>query len=534
MANSNSSVRVDALVVGAGFAGLYLLHRLRGQGLTVQVVEAGSDIGGTWFWNRYPGARCDIASMEYSYQFSEELQQEWEWSEKYATQPEILRYINHVAERFDLRRDIQLNSRVLSARYSETSQRWDVETDTNDRFDAQFVVMATGCLSTANLPDIAGRDDFAGATYHTGRWPHEGVDFTGQRVAVIGTGSSGIQSIPLIAEQAKSLTVFQRSPNYSVPAHNRPLEADEVAAVKARYRTYRDENRETAFHADFGYGEANALEVSEAERKQEFEARWERGGLPFLAAFADLMFDREANNLAAEFLRNKIRSLVDDPATAEKLVPQSVVGCKRLCVDTNYFATYNRDNVELVDLQSEALERITATGIDTSDRQLSFDSIVFATGFDAMTGALLRIDIQGCGGQTIQQAWEDGAKSYLGLAINGFPNLFMVTGPGSPSVLTNMLPSIEHHVDWISDCIATLRARGLNRIEATEDAQEDWVAHVNEVGDASVYPHCNSWYLGANVPGKPRVFLPYLGFPPYAEKCQEVVNNGYEGFALSA
>ena len=526
--------RVDALVVGAGFAGLYQLHRLRGQGLAVKVVEAGSDIGGTWFWNRYPGARCDIASMEYSYQFSEALQQEWEWSEKYATQPEILRYINHVADRFDLRRDIKLNTRVVAARYAEDAERWLVETDQGDRYDAQFVVMATGCLSTANLPDIAGRDDFAGPIYHTGRWPHEGVDFSGQRVAVIGTGSSGIQSIPLIAEQAKTLTVFQRSPNYSVPAHNRPLEAEEVAAVKARYQTYRDENRDTAFHADFGYNEANALETSDADRQREFEARWQRGGLPFLAAYADLMFDREANDLAAEFIRNKIRSLVDDPATAEKLTPKSVVGCKRLCVDTNYYATYNRDNVELVDLTAEALERITPQGIKTSEQERAFDSIVFATGFDAMTGALLRIDIAGRGGQTLQQAWADGAKSYLGLAISGFPNLFMVTGPGSPSVLTNMLPSIEHHVDWISDCIASLRDCGLKQIEATADAQDDWVAHVNEVGDASVYPHCNSWYLGANVPGKPRVFLPYLGFPPYAEKCQAVVDNGYEGFKRSA
>ena len=525
---------VDAVIVGAGFSGLYMLHRLREQGLKAQVLEAGDGIGGTWYWNRYPGARCDIESMEYSYQFSPELQQEWEWSERYATQSEILRYINHVADRFGLRDGIRLNTQVTAAHFDAERKRWQVTTRDGDTYDAQHLVMATGCLSSRNLPQFDGLDDYEGDWYHTGSWPHEGVDFTGKRVAVIGTGSSGIQSIPLIAEQAEHLTVFQRTPNFSIPAHNGPLDADRVAAIKADYPAFRAANKETAFHADFGYNEANALEVSEEERQREYEARWERGGLPFLAAFADLMFDVEANATAARFIEGKIREQVDDPALADKLVPQNVVGCKRLCVDTDYYATYNRDNVSLVDVNEEPIERLTRSGVQTSKAEYPFDAIVFATGFDAMTGALLNVDIRGRDGQTLQQAWAEGPKTYLGLGTAGFPNLFIVTGPGSPSVLTNMLPSIEHHVEWISDCIEYLRTRGLQAIEAQPQAQEAWVEHVNEVGESSVYPRCNSWYLGANVPGKPRVFMPYLGFPPYAEKCAAVAANDYEGFALES
>ena len=526
------TAQLDAVVIGGGFSGIYMLHKLREAGLETRVFEAGSGVGGTWFWNRYPGARCDIQSMEYSYQFSAELAQEWEWSERYATQPEILRYIDHVVERFDLMKDIQLNTRISRTDYVEATQRWTVTTDSGETLDAKYVIMATGCLSSTNYPDIPGLAEFNGELYHTGNWPHEGVNFAGKKVGVVGTGSSGIQSIPIIAEQCEELTVFQRTANFSVPAHNQPLEPSYVADIKSRYAEYRDANRETAFHADFDYNELNALDVSDADRQEEYERRWARGGLPFMAAYADLMFDTDANATAADFIRGKIDELVEDPDLAEKLKPKNVVGCKRLCVDTNYYATFNRDNVKLVDINENPIEQITTNGV-VAGEEYDVDVLVFATGFDALTGALTRIDIHGRGGELLRDNWEDGPQSFLGLGVHGFPNLFIITGPQSPSVLTNMLPSIEHHVDWVGDCITYLEQKGLSAIEANVDAQTDWVAHVNEVGDASVYPHCNSWYLGSNVPGKPRVFLPYLGFPPYAEKCAEVARNDYEGFALS-
>ena len=522
--------QLDAVVVGAGFGGLYMLHRLRRQGLKVLVIEAGDGVGGTWYWNRYPGARCDIQSLEYSYQFSGELQQQWTWSERYATQPEILRYVNHVADRFDLRKDILFNTRVTAAQLQEGTSRWRVTTDSGEQLDTRFVVMATGCLSSANLPQIPGLASFQGDWYHTGRWPHEPVDFTGKRVAVIGTGSSAIQSIPLIAGQAAQLVVFQRTPNYSIPAHNQLLDPALVSEVKARYPEYRAANRQTAFHADFDYSDRNALDVSPEERRAEYERRWQRGGLPFMAAFADLMFNPEANQTAAEFIRGKIAEIVKDPQTARLLTPTGLVGCKRLCVDTNYYATFNKPHVSLVDVNVDPIDTITADGLRTRDRGFEFDAIVFATGFDAMTGAMTKVDIRGRDGQSIQNAWAEGPKTYLGLAVHGFPNLFMITGPGSPSVLTNMLPSIEHHVDWIADCIEWVRDQSVSAIEADAEAQASWVEHVNAVGDTSVYPRCNSWYLGANVPGKPRVFMPYLGFPPYAQKCKEVVDAGYAGF----
>ncbi len=526
--------RYDAVVVGAGFAGLFMLHRLRGLGLSVRVFEAGDGVGGTWFWNRYPGARCDVESMEYSYQFDEQLQQDWDWSERYATQSEILRYINHVADRFDLRRDVQLETRVESAHFDESSRRWTVTTDDGVRVTARFVVMATGCLSSTNTPDFPGLDSFEGDWFHTGRWPKEGVDFSGQRVGVIGTGSSAIQSIPLIAEQAAQLTVFQRTPNYSIPAHNAPLDPNDVAEIKADYPSFRARNAEMPF----GFGsrlernEQSALDASPEERETRYEERWAIGGLQFLTAFGDLIFDRRSNETAAEFVRGKIAEIVDEPETARLLSPDTVVGCKRLCVDTGYFATFNRDNVELVDVSQTPIERITPRGLRVGGRAHEFDSLVFATGFDAMTGALLGVDIRGRGGRPLREAWAEGPRTYLGLATVGFPNLFTVTGPGSPSVLSNMLPSIEQHVNWIADCIGHLESEGVATIEASADAQDAWVGHVNDVAGLTLYPHCNSWYLGANVPGKPRVFMPYLGFPTYVAKCEEVAAKGYEGFEL--
>ena len=522
---------LDAVVVGAGFAGLYMLHRLRGLGLAVRAFEAGSGIGGTWFWNRYPGARCDIESLEYSYQFSDELQQEWEWSERYATQPEILRYLEHVADRFDLCRDIELGTRVRGARFDEASARWSVDTE-RGAVSARFLILATGCLSAANTPRFPGLERFDGTTYHTGRWPHEGVDFTGKRVGVIGTGSSAIQSIPLIAEQAAHLFVFQRTPSYSIPAHNAPLDPERVRQVKADYAGFRGRNAQLPFGANFPPGEHAALQVDPAERAREYEARWQQGGLGFVTAFADLLVDRAANETAASFVRDKIRSLVRDPAVAEALSPRQVIGCKRLCVDTGYYAAFNRPNVTLVDVAAAPIEEILADGLRTARARYALDCIVFATGFDAMTGAALAIDIRGRGGRALREKWAEGPRTYLGLGTAGFPNLFFITGPGSPSVLSNMVPSIEQHVDWIADCIAWMRARRFDAIVATESAEDAWVAHVNEVAGLTLFPSCNSWYLGANVPGKPRVFMPYLGFPPYVQRCNEVAAKGYDGFAL--
>ena len=531
---SDAQTEFDAIVIGAGFGGMYMLHRLLQQGLSVRLLEQGSDLGGTWFWNRYPGARCDIQSVEYSYQFSEELQQEWVWSEKYATQPEILRYANHVAERFNLRPHMRFNARVEGARYDEQTGRWRVPVvgASAEELTARYVVSATGCLSSANTPDIPGVNDFSGAIYHTGQWPHEGVDFTGKRVAVIGTGSSAIQSIPHIAEQASHLTVFQRTANYSVPAHNRPLTEDEVAEVKGRYGEFRAANNELPFAAAFENSETNALDVALEDVEKELERRWQMGGLPFLGAFADLLFDERANKLAADFVRGKIAERVDDPEVAKLLMPDSIVGCKRLCVDTNYFETYNRDNVTLVDISEQGIQGISPTAIHCQGVEHSVDCIVFATGFDAMTGSLLKINYVGRDGISLAEKWAAGPRTFLGLCTKGFPNLFTVSGPGSPSVLTNMIPSIEQHVEWISDCIEFLEAGQYAGIEASQSAEDDWVTHVNEVADSSLYPGCSSWYLGANVPGKPRVFMPYLGFPPYVEKCNEVAADNYAGFEL--
>ena len=526
---------IGAVIVGAGFAGLYMLYRLRKQGISARVFEAGSGIGGTWFWNRYPGARCDVESMEYSYQFSEELQQEWEWSEQYSSQPEILRYINHVADRFDLRRDIQLNTRVTTAHFDETSARWSIVTDKGERLSAQFCVMATGCLSSRNTPSFTGLETFGGDWYHTGHWPDEDIDFTGMRVGVIGTGSSGIQAIPVIARQAEQLFVFQRTANYSVPGRDGPIDPEVQRRIKENYGDFRRSNGEQPFGAAMVISEDLAMDLPEQERQQRFEAQWSRGGgLPFLGSFADLILDREANETAAEFIRVKIRAAVQDPAVADLLSPRNTFGCKRLCVDTGYYETFNRANVTLVDVNEAPIERINTDGLRSNGTDYQLDCIVFATGFDAMTGALLNIDIRGADGMKLTDKWAAGPRAYLGLGIAGFPNLFTITGPGSPSVLTNMLPSIEQHVNWIAECVGYLREHGFARIEPQVEAEQAWLEHVNEVASATLFTSCNSWYLGANVPGKPRVFMPYIGFPPYVDKCNQVVANGYQGFALTA
>ena len=528
-----SAAPLDAVIVGAGFAGLYMLHRLRGMGLAARVLEAGGGVGGTWYWNRYPGARCDVESMEYSYQFSDDLQQDWKWSERYAAQPELLAYANHVADLFDLKRDIQFDTRVTAAAFDEKRGRWRIETGAGAPIDAQHLVMATGCLSSTNWPKFAGLETFQGPTYHTGRWPHAGVDFSGQRVGIIGTGSSAVQSIPIIARQAKHLTVFQRTPSYAVPARNGPIDVAAEAGIKADYKAFRARARRNRNGIHQPPNEAKAAEVSAAEQEREFRARWERGGLGYTGAFADILLDKVSNDAAAEFIRARIRETVRDPAVAELLSPKTVVGCKRMCIDTGYFETYNRTNVTLVDVAQAPIEAITASGLTTGAKAYDFDAIVFATGFDAMTGALTKINIRGRGGLPLAEKWAAGPRTYLGVATAGFPNLFTITGPGSPSVLTNMLPTIEQHVEWIADAIGYLRERGLERIDATLEAEDAWVAKVNEIAGGPLFPTCNSWYLGANVPGKPRVFMPYIGFPSYVDTCNEVAAGGYTGFALA-
>jgi cyclohexanone monooxygenase len=526
---------VDAVIVGAGFAGLYMLQRLRGLGFSTRVYEAGGDVGGTWYWNRYPGARCDVESLEYSYSFSDELQSDWHWTERYASQPEILRYLNHVVERFDLRRSIRLKTRVTAASFDEASNRWLIHTDCGERVSAKFCIMATGCLSAAKIPEIKGIETFKGKHYHTGHWPHEGVDFTGQTVGVIGTGSSAIQSIPEIARQAKQLYVFQRTPNFSVPAHNAPLSPDVIQDWNANLASYRHMERTSAFGFMHEPSTKGALEVSPEERRREYEARWRLGGFHLIGAFTDILVNKEANDTAAAFVRSKIHGIVRDPAVAEALMPTSYpIGTKRLCVDTDYFATFNRDDVTLVDLRATPIKAITASGVSTSGAEFSLDSIVFATGFDAMTGALCSIDIRGRAGVALKNKWSEGPRTYLGLMIAGFPNLFTITGPGSPSVLSNMVVSIEQHVDWIAAGLAYLRAHRLAVMEASLDAENAWVTHVNEVGHQTLFPLANSWYMGANIPGKPRVFMPYIGgVGPYRQKCDEVAAKGYEGFILS-
>jgi cyclohexanone monooxygenase len=528
--------RLDVVVVGAGFAGLYALHRLRGLGLSVQVLEAGSGVGGTWFWNRYPGARCDVESIEYSYSFSAELEQEWEWSERYPSQPEILRYIDHVADRFDLRRDIQLDTRVTDAVYDEVGGRWTVTTDRGDEVSAQFCILATGCLSAAKRPEAPGLESFEGDWYHTGQWPHEGVDLRGRRVGVIGTGSSGIQSIPIIAEQAAHLVVFQRTPNFSLPARNKPLDPEAQAAMKASYPALRERARRSYAGIAVPAPSESALAVDPDERRRRYEAAWAAGGLMSMTTtFADLIIDKAANDTAADFIRSKIREVVADPDLAEALTPTDhPFGTKRPCLDSGYFETFNRHNVTLVDLRRTPIVEIVPPGVRTTEAVHELDTLVFATGFDAMTGAVLRIDIRGRAGSPLKEKWAAGPRTYLGLATAGFPNLFMVTGPGSPSVLSNMVVSIEQHVDWIAGCLSFLRAHGIGAIEATLEAEDAWVEHVNELANGTLFPTANSWYVGANVPGKPRVFMPYVGgLPVYRATCDEVAADGYRGFRLT-
>ena len=551
----------DVLVVGAGFAGMYAIYRFRQQGLNVKVFEAGSDVGGTWYWNRYPGARCDVPSLEYSFGFSEELEQEWDWPEVFSAQTDILRYANHIADKFDLRRSIQFNTRVTAARWDEEDLLWRLTTDDGNQHAAPFCVMATGCLSVPNKPDLPGADTFAGLELHTGTWPEEPVDLAGKRVGIIGTGSSGVQAIPELAKQAEHLYVFQRTPVYTVPANRKAMRDAVQQEFKDNYRAIRDMQQQNAGgvsnfrpvksvkraqpdavptvdapidgQPNFRGSGGNIMDLTPEERVTRVRER----GLGELLNFRDVYTDSEANEIANELFRRVVRYMVKDPDTAESLCPQDYgLGCKRQVLDRDYYDTFNRDNVTLVDLQQTPIEVVNAQGIRTSDAQYDLDVLVYATGFDAMTGALTRANITGANELKLTDKWADGPATYLGLQVVGFPNLFTITGPGSPSVLCNMLVAIEQHVNWIGDCIDYLRRNHLRTIEATAEAEQEWVAHVNEVAQGTMYtaPSCNSWYLGANIPGKPRIFMPYVGgYPRYRERCEQVAANDYEGFRFT-
>ncbi len=523
---------VDAVVVGAGFAGLYALHRLRSDGLSVRVFEAADGVGGVWYWNRYPGARCDVESVDYSYSFDEDLQQEWDWSEKYATQPEILRYLNHVADRFDLRRDIAFGTRVTDMVLDEDTLRWEVRTDRGDVVSARFCVLAVGPLSNANIPAIEGLDSFGGEVYHTAHWPHDGVDFTGKRVGVIGTGSSGIQAIPCIAEQAARLHVFQRTANYSVPAGNVPLDDAARAEQKANYAERRRLSMASGGGSPHQPHPKLAVDASDEELREAYEKRWQLGGVLFSKTFADQMITREANDTARVFWEQKVRAVIDDPATADLLIPNDhPIGTKRICTDDNYYQTFNHDHVQLVNLRATPIQRIDAAGVHTADAHYALDALVLATGFDAMTGSVSKLNVVGRGGQSLNDAWAHGPVTYLGLGVVGFPNLFNMTGPGSPSVLANMVLHSELHVDWVADAIAYLDARGAVALEARPEAAAEWVAECTRRAAGTLMLQANSWYLGANIPGKPRVFMPFVGgFGVYGQIIAEVADAGYKGF----
>jgi cation diffusion facilitator CzcD-associated flavoprotein CzcO len=535
-----TTLNFDAVVVGAGFSGMYMLKALRDKlGLKVRVYEAGETVGGTWYWNRYPGARCDSESYIYCFTWDKQLLQEWEWSERYPEQPEILRYLEYVAARHDLKRDMQFNTRVTGAEFDETSNLWTIHADSGETVTARYLIAAVGTLSDTNLPRFKDLEKFQGKWCHTSRFPKGGIDFTGKRVAVVGTGASAIQAIPEIAQQAKQLTVFQRTPNYCVPARNGKVDPERVRARKADYDGIVQRIRESGFGMEHYFITKSALEATAEERERVFDQLWDQGGFAFpLANYQDLLFNEAANDLVSDYLRRKIRQAVKDPVVAEKLVPKGhPYATKRPPLDTNYYETFNKDNVLLVDANTDgAIEEITERGIRAGGKEYEFDIIVFATGFDAFTGSLKALNLAGRGGRKLEDAWADGPHTYLGVAVAGFPNLFIITGPQSPSVLSNMPVSIEQHVEWIADCIDTMRRSGKTAIEATPRAQEQWVAHVNEIVGGTLLPRANSWWMSANVAGKPRAFLPYLdpeGVGGYRNRCDEIAAKGYEGFALT-
>jgi cation diffusion facilitator CzcD-associated flavoprotein CzcO len=527
--------RFDAIIVGAGFTGLYMLHVLRQKGFTARLVDAASDVGGTWYWNRYPGARCDIESMQYSYQFSEELQQEWVWKERYASQPEILSYIEHVTDRFDLRRDIQFDTRIEAATFDEAANEWAVETDRGVTLRARYFIMGVGCLSAPIKPTFDGEDTFTGETYQTSLWPKEPVDFTGKRVGIIGVGSSAIQSAPLIAEDAAHVYLYQRTPNFVVPSQNRPLSAAEVADIKSDYKGFRAKAYAGLTAFLFKRHDDSVFDLAPDERRARFDEFWNIGGLPFLGAFNDILLNDDANQACIDYWRSRIDEIIDDPKVAALLTPDEEFGCKRLCAGTGYYETFNRDNVTLVDVRDKGVERLTPGGLRAEGVDYDLDTIIYATGFDAMTGSVTRIKITGKDGQTIQEKWDEGPKTYLGLMISGFPNMFNMVSAGSPSVLATMVTSAEQHGDWVGECLEYMRDNGKAVIDATPEAEAEWSAEVKRAGDASLRTNCDSWYVGSNVEGKPRAFAPYIGgWPPYVARCNAETRSNYANCVLTA
>jgi cation diffusion facilitator CzcD-associated flavoprotein CzcO len=526
---------LDVLVVGAGFSGLYALHRLREMGRRVHAVDAGTDVGGVWYWNRYPGARCDIESVDYCYSFSSDVVDEWDWTERYPAQPEILAYINFVADKFDLRSSITFETSVVGLRWDDETSTWTAATNRGDTIVAEHVVMATGQLSVAQLPDIPGFEDFEGEVLHTGSWPREGVELAGKHVGVIGTGSSGVQVIPQLAKQAEHLYTFQRTAHFAIPAKNMPLDPEYVADHKSRFEEYREAARHHPGGTHRRIGQEAALDVDPEALIETFEGLWHRGGPDILASYKDIRSDERAADKAGEFVRQKIRQIVTDPEVAENLMPRGYpFGSKRLVLEIDYYTTYNRDNVTLVNVHKDPIERITPTSVKTRAGEYDLDVLVLATGFDALTGALFNIDIVGVGGQSLPDAWSEGPQTYLGISAHGFPNLYFVAGAGSPSVLSNMLVSIEQHVEWITDYIEHMHKNGLHRAEANLEQQNAWVIHVHEVAEPTLFMKGNSWYVGANVPGKPRLFSLYLGgVGAYRKICSDVAEKDYEGFTTT-
>ena len=527
----------DVIVVGAGFAGLYALHRLRSAGFSVLVVEAASGVGGTWFWNRYPGARCDVESIDYSYSFDEQLQQDWVWTERFAAHAEILSYLDHVADRFDLRRGIRLETQVVSAHFQPGTDDWLLRTAAGSELRATFCIMATGALSSVKPPDFDGLADFTGQWHHSARWPAAGVDMAGMRVAVIGTGSTGVQIIPVVAREAAHVTVLQRTPNYSVPARNRPLGEGELDAVKANYADRRARGRVSASGVPLDFVPGSGKGVRDAERRARYDVGWAAGGvLGLLRAYTDYIVDPEVNESLAQYVRDKIAATVTDPATAERLTPHGYpIGAKRLCVDSSYFETYNRDNVTLIDINEDPIVRVTVNGIETANGHVDADVIVFAIGFDAITGAVRQIDVRGRDGEPLNDHWHDGPKAYLGLAVAGFPNLFLVSGPGSPAVLGNAVAFIEQHVEFIDAVLQRLRDQGMRTIEADPAAEEHWAKHVHDLAAQTLFPTVKSWFVGSNIDGKPPRFMPYAaGLHSYRTECDEVLDQDLRGFFLRA
>ena len=525
----------DAVIVGAGFTGLYMLHVLRQKGFTARLVDAASGVGGTWYWNRYPGARCDIESMQYSFQFSEELQQEWEWTERYASQPEILAYIEHVADRFDLTRDIQFDTRVEAATWDENTGEWTVETDRGQALHARYFIMGVGCLSAPIKPTFEGEADFTGETYQTSIWPKEPVDFKDKRVGIIGVGSSAIQAGPLIAEEAEHVYIYQRTPNYVVPSQNRPLTPEEVRDIKSDYKGFRAKAYAGLTAFLFERHDQSVFDLTPDERRARFDNYWNIGGLPFLGAFNDILFNDDANQACIDYWRSRIEEIIDDPKLVDLLTPDEEFGCKRLCSGTGFYEMFNRDNVRLVDVRGTGIERFTPAGLRAEGVDYDLDTIIFATGFDAMTGSVTRIRITGKGGQTIQQKWAEGPKTYLGLMISGFPNMFNMVSAGSPSVLATMVTAAEQHGDWVGECLDHMRETGKTVIEATPEAEAEWSAEVKRAGDASLRTNCDSWYVGSNIEGKARAFAPYIGgWPPYVARCNAETASKYENCVLSA